>query len=196
MSESRPTEDVGEVSFDPRTFRQALALFATGVTIITTVAPDGTRIGITANSFSSVSLDPPLVLFSVARKAYSLPAFKQSGRFVINVLGAEQAPLSNRFATTSREKWQGMDHESWRGCPILVGTLAHFDCLTHAMLDGGDHVIIVGRVVQLSQTASGDPLIFYGGLYRRLESFAVEFAGRGDPPVFPPLTGLDPWFSG
>ena len=182
-------------TFDARAFRHALGLFATGVTIVSTLAPDGSRVGITANSFSSVSLDPPLVLFSIARKAYSLSAFEQSGRFVVNVLGAEQAGLSNRFASASTDKWQGIDDESWDGCPTIRDALARFECRTQAMHDGGDHVIVVGRVVRLAQGV-GEPLLFYRGLYRHLQPLSVEFAGRGEPPVFPPLTGLDPWFSG
>ena len=196
MNEGRAPDDNPDTPFDAKTFREALGLFATGVTIITTIAADGSRVGITANSFSSVSLDPPLVLFSIARKAYSLSAFQQAGRFVINVLAADQAPLSNRFATPSSDKWQGIEHESWAGCPIIPGSLAHFECRTQTMYDEGDHVIIVGRVVRLAHVGSGDPLLFFHGLYRHLQPLSVEFAGRGSPPVFPPLTGLDPWFSG
>ena len=195
MSDAHVQDGSVEEAFDSRTFRHALGLFATGVTIITTVAPDGSCVGITANSFSSVSLEPPLVLFSIARKAYSLAAFEQAGRFVVNVLSAEQAGFSNRFATASADKWQGIDGETWDGCPTIPDALARFECRTHAMHDGGDHVIMVGRVVRLSQ-GSGEPLLFYRGLYRHLQPLSVEFASRGEPPVFPPLTGLDPWFSG
>ena len=184
-------------TFDARSFRDALGWFATGVTVITTVAADGAPVGITANSFSSVSLDPPLVLFSLARKAYSLKAFQDAGRFAINVLAADQAKVSNRFATALTEKWQGLKYECWSsGCPMITGALASFDCVTHAMYDGGDHVIMVGRVLQLWRMGEGEPLVFCRGLYQRLEPPTIEYAGHRDLPVLPPLTGLDPWFSG
>ena len=196
MNEATVQEERPSDAFDARTFRQALGWFATGVTIITTICPDGTPVGVTANSFSSVSLDPPLVLFSLARKAFSLAAFQESGRFAVNVLSGEQALLSNRFATASSDKWRDVDFERGEsGCPIIGGALASFDCTIHATCDGGDHLIIVGRVLRLRQALQGDPLLFCRGSYRHLAPISVEYERR-DGPIPAPLSGLDPWFSG
>lgn len=156
-----------------RHLRDALGWFATGVTIVTTCAENGERIGITANSFNSVSLDPPLVLFSLDRRAYSLPVFERAGRFAVNVLDESQADLSSRFARPSGDKWNGTPCESGLdGCPVLSESLAVFECETHACHDGGDHVIFIGRVRRLRVRDDGRPLLFARGRYGRLAEFA------------------------
>lgn len=152
-------------SHDTRQLRNALGRFPTGVTVITTRAPDGKREGLTANSFSALSLDPPLVLWSIVRRSASLESFLASGHFAINVLSAGQAPLSHRFATPSPDKFAGLAvEEGVGGSPLLPGVLARFECETHATVDGGDHVLFIGRVRKLGY-GDGEPLIFNAGRY-------------------------------
>lgn len=161
------------MTIDPRLFRDTLGCFATGVTIITSVAADGELLGVTANSFNSVSLDPPLVLFSLHRRAFSLQAFEQAGFFAINVLRDSQKQLSNVFAKALVDKWSGVDYEIWEtGCPILTGCLASFECETQATHDGGDHVIFIGKVRRMSCSVTGAPLLYYRGSYCSLTDVA------------------------
>src|SRR5687767_3868649 len=127
---------------DPRHLRNALGRFATGVTVITTRTPDGKLEGLTANSFSAVSLDPPLVLWSLRRNASSLSSFQDSGYFAVNVLGVQQCDLSRRFATPAPDKFSGLAVTSGLGaCPLLQDTLAGFECSTEHTVVGGDHII-------------------------------------------------------
>jgi flavin reductase (DIM6/NTAB) family NADH-FMN oxidoreductase RutF len=157
------------MSLDPRSFRQALGCFATGITVVTSVGLDGEYLGFTANSFNSVSLDPPLVLFSLDRGAYSLKAFEAAGVFAINILREDQEAVSIAFARALSSKWEGVRTEIWQtGSPILVDALASFDCETTSMHDGGDHVIFVGRVLRLRAGVDGRPLIYFRGAYRQI----------------------------
>jgi len=157
------------MSFDPRSFRQALGCFATGITVVTSVGLDGEYLGFTANSFNSVSLDPPLVLFSLDRGAYSLKAFEAAGVFAINILREDQEAVSIAFARALSNKWEGVRTEIWQtGSPILVDALASFDCETISMHDGGDHVIFVGRVLRLRAGVDGRPLLYFRGAYRQI----------------------------
>lgn len=149
---------------DSRQLRHALGRFPTGVTVITTTA-NGKREGLTANSFSALSLDPPLVLWSLVRKSGSLPGFLASGHFAINILAADQSALSHRFATPNSDKFAGLTVEQGLGdSPLLADSLASFECATERTLDGGDHVLFVGRVLRL-RYRDGDPLIFSAGQY-------------------------------
>ncbi|MDP2697842.1 flavin reductase family protein [Thalassospira sp.] len=158
------------MSFSPREFRDCLGQFATGVAVVTTRATDGSKAGITINSFASVSLEPPLVLFSVDRMAASHAIFiGDSKHFCINVLQQEQRILSERFAAPIDDRWQGLEFEDdGHGIPRLVGNIASFSCARHAVHDGGDHSIIVGRVENITLGQTGDPLLYYGGGYARL----------------------------
>jgi flavin reductase (DIM6/NTAB) family NADH-FMN oxidoreductase RutF len=157
-------------TIDRRAFRNALGCFATGVTVITTVTDDGEPLGLTANSFSSVSLDPPLVLFCLGRGSQNFAAFTSSGRFAVNVLAEDQRDLSVRFSTTIEDRWDGVAWEAWEtGAPVLSGCLASLDCETEAIHDGGDHVIIVGRVKRLASVAEGKPLLYFMGNYAGVE---------------------------
>jgi flavin reductase (DIM6/NTAB) family NADH-FMN oxidoreductase RutF len=161
------------MTLDPRMFRDTLGCFATGVTIITSVARDGELLGITANSFNSVSLDPPLVLFSLHRRAFSLQAFEEAGYIAINVLRDSQKQLSNVFAKALVDKWSGVGYEVWEtGCPILTDCLASFECETQATHDGGDHVIFIGKVKRMSCNGAGAPLLYYRGSYCSLAEAA------------------------
>jgi flavin reductase (DIM6/NTAB) family NADH-FMN oxidoreductase RutF len=190
--------DQEPVEFDRRSFRDALSAFPTGVTVITTRTAVGELIGVTANSFSSVSLDPPLISFSLARRAFSLKAFAEANTFAVSVLAFDQGALSNRFAVSSGDKWQGTDYIVARnGCPIMSGALASFECDRHAQFDGGDHLVILGRVRHFERLATGEPLVFSRGSYRALAP-NVEFPdyASGEAKVLPPLNGFDPWTSG
>ena len=157
------------MSINPREFRRALGNFATGITVVTTASRDAGMLGITANSFNSVSLDPALVLFSLDRRAYSLAAFHSAGHFAINVLSERQRHLSVIFAAPLIDKWDNVHYELWdTGCPILTDTLANFECKTQHIYDGGDHLIFVGRVDKMRFAAGGDPLLFFRGAYHRI----------------------------
>lgn len=155
---------------EPRILRDALGCFATGVTIITTLDADGAPIGLTANSFTSVSLDPPLVLFSLAKTSANLDTFTAAGRFAVNVLHIGQQPLSNRFASREVARFEGVDWSirTERGSPVLAGALAAFDCRTHAVHEGGDHLMFVGEVEHAWFEPHRDPLLYFKGKYRRL----------------------------
>lgn len=155
-------------AFDRRAFRDALGRFATGVAVVTTINDKGKMEGLTISSFSSVSLDPPLVLWSLQRDALSFDTFAQSGRFSVNVLKAGQSELSNHFATRSIDKFAAIEHHiGANGCPHLPGVLAHFECETVELVDGGDHGIFLGRV-QRFEHSEGEPLIVSGGQYHQI----------------------------
>ncbi len=163
------TEDVTEdESFIPgpgtqRAFRNALGRFATGVTVVTTQAGDG-PVGITANSFAGLSLDPPLVLWAPAKGSRRFIHFAEARGFAIHVLGTDEAAIGERFARSMRD-FSGLDlRQSDRGVPTIAGTLACFECETESVHDGGDHLIIVGRVHHARYRA-GAPLIFSSGVF-------------------------------
>jgi len=146
-----------------RELRSALSRFGTGVTIVTTASDKG-PVGITANSFSSVSLDPPLVLWSASRGSRRYPAFQDAEHMAIHVLAEAQMPLCRAFSTSPH----AFDQADWRigdiGVPLLEGCLARFECERYAEYDGGDHAILVGRVLKAS-VRPGLPLLFYGGQF-------------------------------
>src|SRR5258707_9690360 len=155
--------------FNARELRNPLGSFATGVTIITTRSRDGKLHGMTANSFPSVSLNPPLVLWSASLYAQSLPAFQESSHFVVNILAYDQIELSNKFATQSDDKFLDVDHvipES--GAPVLIGAAAHFECRSEFRHYGGDHIIFVGQVERFAYTEK-PTLMFFRGQYIRGE---------------------------
>ena len=177
-------------AFSARDLRDALGLFATGVTIVTARDGDGHPVGMTASSFNSVSLDPPLVLWSVGEKALSAPAFRTAERFAIHVLASGQSGLSNRFARSGTDKFADVDwHADADGVPILAGTAARFDCVRHAVHPGGDHAIIVGRVVGL-EASTVDPLVFAGGGYATAEPLRAAMTVVESGDAASPLEGL------
>jgi flavin reductase (DIM6/NTAB) family NADH-FMN oxidoreductase RutF len=151
--------------FDPRDFRNALGQFATGVTVVTTRTSAGEPIGLTANSFSSVSLSPPLVLWSLSLRSPNLPNFLQATHFAINVLARDQIALSQRFSKPMPNKFEGIAcTDSASGMPLLTGTSAHFECRTEARHYSGDHVIFIGHVLHYSH-ADREALGYYRGRY-------------------------------
>jgi flavin reductase (DIM6/NTAB) family NADH-FMN oxidoreductase RutF len=127
--------------------RRALGSFGTGVTVVSTLATDGRLVGVTANSFSSVSLDPPIVLWSLNRRSPSLAAFDECGRFVVNVLSLDQLAVSRRFASAVPDKFDGFAHRRGAcGLPVLDGCAATFECVTEQRLEVGDHILFLGRI--------------------------------------------------
>jgi flavin reductase (DIM6/NTAB) family NADH-FMN oxidoreductase RutF len=151
-------------SFSSQEFRTALGMFATGVTIVTARTTHGSVIGLTANSFNSVSLDPPLVLWSLAQAAASLPAFRGGSHYAINVLAADQKLLAERFALKGADRWAGVSFtEGMGGAPLLTGAAATFECFNRSRYDEGDHVIFVGEVERCSWRPGASPLLFHGG---------------------------------
>lgn len=155
---------------DSRDFRHALGCFATGIAVATTLEQDGTPAGVTVNSFSSVSLDPPLVQFCLGRAAMTFGIFTAAPSFAINILSAEQTDLSVRFSKRDlQERWGGIATERWdTGVPILAGCLASLECGREHLFDAGDHVIIVGRVRRLAFRGDGQPLLYFRGAYAGL----------------------------
>ncbi|MDM0117380.1 flavin reductase family protein [Variovorax sp. J22R133] len=152
--------------FDRRDFRRALGQFATGVTVITSRAIDGRRVGMTANSFSSVSMDPPLVLWSLAKDAPSVADFTGGSHFAINVLAANQHHLSRQFSTPKIDKFAGVDCcEGTGGVPLINGVIARFVCRNVKQYEGGDHLIFIGEVEKYERF-DGEPLVFHSGFYR------------------------------
>ena len=152
--------------FDRRDYRKALGQFATGVTVVTTRTADGRRVGATVNSFSSVSLNPPLVLWSIARETASFGDFTSASHFAVNVLEAHQHHLSRQFSTPLPDKFAGVDFvEGPHGLPLLNGVTAHFVCRKVRQNDGGDHVILIGEVEHYEYN-DGEPLVFHSGRYR------------------------------
>lgn len=158
------------MAIDPREFRDALGTFATGVTIITTRDEDGDPVGLTANSFTSLSLDPPLVLFCLDRKVRSFEAVHDSRHFAVNILCSDQRELSSQFARSGPDKWNGVEFETWEtGVPILKGCTTSLECDLESVFEGGDHVIVVGRVRGMTTNgADSSPLLFYRGRYGEL----------------------------
>jgi flavin reductase (DIM6/NTAB) family NADH-FMN oxidoreductase RutF len=161
-----PPSQAQPPSFSTHEFRAALGMFATGVTIVTARTTDGLVVGLTANSFNSVSLDPPLVLWSLARAAASLPAFSAGSHYAINILAAEQKPLAERFARKGVDRWAGVSFsEGMGGAPLLAGAAATFECFNRSRYEEGDHVIFVGEVERCSWRAGASPLLFHGGQF-------------------------------
>jgi 3-hydroxy-9,10-secoandrosta-1,3,5(10)-triene-9,17-dione monooxygenase reductase component len=168
MTDPPPGETL--VTPDDRRFRDVLGHFATGVTIITAI-DDGEPVGIAANAFASLSLDPPLVLFCVAHSSSTWPRIQRAGKFAINILGEHHESLSQLFATKGADRFTSTP---WRtgvsGSPVLDEAIAYVDCELEAEYPGGDHLIVVGRVVDLDVRDGGRPLLFFKGSYGRIQT--------------------------
>lgn len=156
------------IEVDIKAFRQALGCFTTGVTIITACAPDGTTVGVTASSFNSLSIDPPLILWSCMKHARSCAVFESSTHFAVNVLASDQVELSNHFARQQENKFASVD---WQpgigGAPIFPNCAGRFECETFDRVDGGDHWIFIGRVISFDDFGR-PPLCFHRGSYAML----------------------------
>jgi len=153
---------------DDKQFRNVLGHFATGVTIITAM-DDGEPVGLAANSFTSLSLDPPLILFCVAHTSSTWPRIEAAGMFAVNILGEEHEELSGLFAKKGADRFS---QTPWRvgvsGAPVLEEAIAYLDCQFEAEYPGGDHKIVVGRVLDLDMREGSRPLLFYKGGYERM----------------------------
>jgi flavin reductase (DIM6/NTAB) family NADH-FMN oxidoreductase RutF len=154
---------------DPRTLRDALGCFATGVTVVTCIDEQGQPVGLTANSFTSLSLDPPLLLVCVAKASVTATSLTGARHFAVNVLQTCQRPASITFSTRVEDRfgqteWTLGDH----GAPVLMDSLSVFECRRNAVHDGGDHLILVGEVIKASFEPGLDPLLYFRGSYRRL----------------------------
>ncbi len=158
------------IGSDNRILRDAFGGFATGVTIITAITQNGEPIGLTANSFTSLSLDPPLLLVCVANTANSASVLRSASHFAVNVLQIDQKAVSNRFAGKGEDRFANTD---WlpgeTGAPLLNQSLSTFECRQHALHEGGDHFVLIGEVVKANFDPDYDPLIYFCGKYRALE---------------------------
>lgn len=153
---------------DTKHFRSALGQYATGVTIVTALGDSGEPVGLTVNSFASVSLDPPLLLWSVDRSSDLFDVFCRTDHFAVHVLRQDQQEISNLFATESDQKFSDIEYENGiSGLPLLSDFCARFQCSVENRIDGGDHVILIGGVLETKQ-GSGQPLIFHAGQYQEL----------------------------
>jgi flavin reductase (DIM6/NTAB) family NADH-FMN oxidoreductase RutF len=160
-------------------FRRVLGRFPTGVVVVTARAADGPT-GMAVNSFTSVSLDPPLVSFCAARSSSTWPRIREVGAFSVNVLSEHHAEVSRRFARKGTDRFAGLDHRpGMTGAPVLDGVAAHLDCRLHAVLEAGDHVIVLGHVVHLDADEGVRPLVFHGGDYCGLQSAATPSPRAG-----------------
>ncbi|MFM2045155.1 MAG: hypothetical protein RLY86_3731 [Pseudomonadota bacterium] len=158
------------MTVDPRAFRDAMGCFATGICVATTHGAGGRPVGVTVNSFTSVSLDPPLVLFCLDKGAESHAAFSACTGFALTVLGEGQQAVSSAFAgRPDGERWPLVRTDRWdSGAPVIQDGLAAMDCALHAIHDGGDHAIIVGRILRLESRVDGAPLLYFRGRYRTM----------------------------
>lgn len=162
----QPSRRAVAPSFSTPDFRAALGMFATGVTVVTARRADGTLVGLTANSFNSVSLEPPLVLWSLARSAGSMPVFERGSHYAINILAASQHTLAERFAGKAADRFSDVAFSDGAGgAPVLEGAAAVFECFNRSQYEEGDHVIFVGEVERCSWRQGVAPLIFHGGRY-------------------------------
>ncbi len=162
---------------ESRALRRSLGRFATGITVVTTCAPDGTLLGLTVNSFNTVSLDPPLVLWSLAKSAASHGVFEQASHFAVNVLSAGQSAISKKFAQSGGDKFQGL---AWTpgiaGCPVLADCCAWFECKRVACYPGGDHTILIGQIEKFRDDVTQEPLVYFGGEYCFVTSAQIKDA--------------------
>ncbi|HET7335973.1 MAG TPA: flavin reductase family protein [Rhizomicrobium sp.] len=157
------------MSFDNKAFRQALGSFPTGVAVVTATPDDGHPMGITVNSFSSVSLDPPLILWCMAAKSDRYDVFTKAPGFTISLLGTAHEAVSSRLAKQGAHSLDGIDLiETELGPPALCDALAYFECARYAVHEAGDHTILIGRVLRFAKREAGEPLVFFRGRYGAL----------------------------
>lgn len=172
------------MNFDARDFRRALSKFATGVTVVTTRDAAGEHYGVTASSFNSVSVEPPLILWSIDKGAYSVEAYRGGEHFVVNVLGNDQVELSSRFARRGEDKFAGIAFdEGVAGIARMRGAAACFECRTWNVYEGGDHFIIVGEVLHYDYRDEGSALVFHNGRYAVPEPHPMALPVAEPPTV-------------
>ncbi len=166
MPNAPQTSKAQPPGFSTTEFRASLAMFATGVTIVTARTASGDLIGLTANSFNSVSLEPPLVLWSLSQAASSMAAFSTGSHYAINILAADQKDLAERFASKRADRWDGVVFEDGvAGAPLLAGAAASFECFNRSRYEEGDHVIFVGEVEHCTHRDGAAPLLYHGGKF-------------------------------
>ena len=175
---------MSESTFDPRAFRRALGNFATGVTVVTAADACGRKVGVTANSFNSVSLDPPLVLWSIDKRSNSHEVFEQASHFAVNVLAADQIDLSNNFARPKDDRFAEIEYEPGEGgAPVFADCAARFHCENYQQVDGGDHWIMIGKVVRFDDFGRA-PLLYHQGAYSMVLPHSQLAQGESvDQPV-------------
>jgi len=157
------------MTFDAKEFRNALGCFATGITVVTSRSAAAEPLGVTINSFSSVSLDPPLVLFSLARVGGHCQEFINAGKFAVNVLTPDQRALSDRFASARENRFEGIEFKAGEnGCPVFSNSLSVFECETFAVHDGGDHAVFICKVTNVVSGEDNEALLFHKGQYHSL----------------------------
>ena len=181
--DSQHTFEFGDdAAADARALRDAFGCFTTGVTVVTTLNGE-TPVGFTANSFTSVSLDPPLALVSIGLNASCLPALLTSGRFVVNVLHVDQEAVARQFTRKDGDRFEGLATETWTtGAPVLDGCMASFECETHHSFEAGDHQLFVGRILKVRYDPHHEPLVYLRGGYRRVHTEAPgEELGQATP---------------
>lgn len=170
-------------TFDSKAFRRALGNFATGITVVTATNAPGERVGVTANSFNSVSLEPPLILWSIDKRSNSCDVFESASHFAVNILAADQMDLSNHFAKPSDDKFLGVDYEDGLGsAAVLSDCAAVFQCENHQRLDGGDHWILIGKVVDFQDNGRA-PLLYHQGSYSLVMPMSQPSVTTPDSPV-------------
>lgn len=174
------TELKSEPDIDPRAFRRALGNFATGVTIVTAQNGEGVKVGVTASSFNSLSLDPPLILWSSLKEARSCAIFEQASHFAVNVLAADQMEMSNHFARQQEDKFAAVEwEEGIGGAPIFPNCAARFQCQIYDKVDGGDHWIFVGKVIGFDDFGRS-PLCFHQGSYSLVYNYPDSSGSAGE----------------
>src|SRR5687768_8832909 len=185
MSQRSDDHCIAHAASDARRLRSALGVFPTGIVVVTACGAGG-PLGMTMNSFISVSLQPPLILFSVDRRSAGLVAWERASGYAVNVLASDQQDLSTRFARALTDKWRDVAYRSGlHGAPLLDGALACFECTRHGTFDGGDHVVFLARVERLTYANDdAQPLVFYRGRYTSLA------AGLAAQPALPPAWPL------
>lgn len=164
-----PSEPADESPFDSKAFRNALGLFPTGVAVVTMLAADRRKVGLTVNSFTSVSLRPPLVSFNLAKSLRSISDWLSTEAFAVNLLRHNQQLISSDFARSQPDKWVNTECSTGAtSSPILASNLASFECEKFACHEVGDHYIMIGKVIRFVVTADAEPLVFYRGSYCRV----------------------------
>ncbi|WP_025899784.1 flavin reductase family protein [Sneathiella glossodoripedis] len=156
------------MTFDARQFRDALGCFATGVSVVTSFNQQNEPLGVTVNSFSSVSLEPPLILFSLGHAGNHCQEYQQSGKFAVNILSDKQMHLCERFASPIEDRFSGVDHQiGENGAPVFEDSLSILECETFALQEAGDHLVFICRVTNVIAHTDEEPLLFYKGAFPR-----------------------------